>query len=309
MLIACPTCATSYEVAEASLMPSGRSVRCTRCKEIWFATADAPAMADAADEGWGEAGLGTGDAETAQPPPSPTQTAAFDAGGVDADWAAALNEQVGADADQAPAFAADLTAEIPAADAPTLVPHSPDEPPSAETANADSALQEDIETVASRRLQRGGGSRRRGLRLILPVLIVALIGINAALIIWRTNVVRALPQTASLYAAIGLPVNLRGLEFANVTVTRDQHEGVSVLIVEGLILSVAKTPVDVPRLRLAVRNESGAEVYTWTARPTRSILGAGEQLPFRSRLASPPADGRDVMVRFFNRHDLPTVTR
>jgi hypothetical protein len=84
---------------------------------------------------------------------------------------------------------------------------------------------------------------------------------------------------------------------------------VSVLVVEGLILSVAKTSVDVPRLRLAVRNESGAEIYSWTALPTRSILGAGEQLPFRSRLASPPAEGRDVVVRFFNRHDYPIITR
>jgi hypothetical protein len=145
--------------------------------------------------------------------------------------------------------------------------------------------------------------------VILPLLILVLVGVNSAVLIWRADVVRALPQTASLFAAIGLPVNLRGLEFSNVTVTRDQHEGVSVLVVEGLILSVAKTPMEVPRLRLSIRNEAGAEIYTWTTLPTRNILGAGEQLPFRSRLASPPADGRDVMVRFFNRQDLATVSR
>jgi hypothetical protein len=31
---------------------------------------------------------------------------------------------------------------------------------------------------------------------------------------WRTDVVRVVPQTASLYAAIGLRVNLRGLSFS-----------------------------------------------------------------------------------------------
>jgi hypothetical protein len=36
----------------------------------------------------------------------------------------------------------------------------------------------------------------------------------------------------------------------------------------------------------------------------RSILAPGETAAFRTRLASPPAEGRDVIVRFFNRRDL-----
>jgi hypothetical protein len=39
-------------------------------------------------------------------------------------------------------------------------------------------------------------------------------------------------------------------------------------------------------------------------RPPRSILGPGEALPFRFRLASPPADSREVQVRFFKQHDV-----
>jgi hypothetical protein len=38
--------------------------------------------------------------------------------------------------------------------------------------------------------------------------------------------------------------------------------------------------------------------------PPRSVLPSGEALPFRSRLASPPPEGRDVLVRFFARRDL-----
>jgi hypothetical protein len=60
----------------------------------------------------------------------------------------------------------------------------------------------------------------------------------------------------------------------------------------------------VPRLRFAVRNASGNEVYSWTALPNRSLLAPGETLPFQSRLASPPPETHDVLVRFFNRHDL-----
>ena len=38
--------------------------------------------------------------------------------------------------------------------------------------------------------------------------------------------------------------------------------------------------------------------------PARPFLNRGETLPFRPRLAAPPADAGDVEVRFLNRHDL-----
>jgi hypothetical protein len=38
--------------------------------------------------------------------------------------------------------------------------------------------------------------------------------------------------------------------------------------------------------------------------PARSVLAPGETLAFRSRLASPPPDTGEVLVRFFNRRDL-----
>ena len=66
--------------------------------------------------------------------------------------------------------------------------------------------------AACARKRRGGGPIGRCPACRPPSL--ALVALNAALIGWRAEVVRFLPQTASLYAAIGLPVNLRGLAFA-----------------------------------------------------------------------------------------------
>src|SRR5262249_29850569 len=48
MLITCTNCGTSYQVAAASLGPTGRSVRCARCKQTWFA-ANTEALADVAE--------------------------------------------------------------------------------------------------------------------------------------------------------------------------------------------------------------------------------------------------------------------
>ena len=70
------------------------------------------------------------------------------------------------------------------------------------------------------------------------------------------------------------------------------------------LLEDAGCAVEVPRLRFAIRNTSGIEIYSWTALPTRSLLSPGETVAFQSRLASPPPETHDVLVRFFNRHDL-----
>ena len=137
----------------------------------------------------------------------------------------------------------------------------------------------------------------------LPTALLGLGATVAILIGWRADVVRLMPQTASLYSAIGLGVNLRGVVFNNIKTSREIHEGVPVVVVEGEIVSVSRKPVEVPRLRFGVRNGLGAEIYNWTAMPSRTIAQSGERLTFRSRLASPPAEMHDISVRFYNRRD------
>jgi len=130
-----------------------------------------------------------------------------------------------------------------------------------------------------------------------------LFGLNVAVIGARNEVVRFVPQTASLFAAIGLPVNLRQLVFDDVKISKEETDGILVLVVEGNIVSAAAKSVEVPRLRFGVRNAGGQEIYSWTAQPSRTLLSPGETLPFRSRLASPPAEANDVVVRFFTARD------
>ncbi len=115
--------------------------------------------------------------------------------------------------------------------------------------------------------------------------------------------VRYLPQTASLFAAIGLPVNLRNLKFENVRISKETADGITALVVEGTIVGTTGKAAEVPRLRFAARNAAGQEIYIWTALPARSVLGPDETLPFNSRLVTPPADAADVMVRFFTAQD------
>ena len=116
-------------------------------------------------------------------------------------------------------------------------------------------LPEDIETVAARRARERARNRRFGWPLpALPSAILALILLDLGLIGWRSEIVRVVPQTASLYAAVGLPVNLRGLALVDVTTETVTNEGVPVLLIQGRIVSTAKRTVEVPRLRFAIRN-------------------------------------------------------
>ena len=190
---------------------------------------------------------------------------------------------------------------IASADAPSLVP--PIEQASMPAAANAEIESNEIETFAARR-QRLKARRLKARRSSRwTALILVLIAFNVTLVGARNEVVRYLPQTASLFAAIGLPVNLRNLKFENVRISRKAQDGVSDFIIEGTIVSATNRPTEVPRLRFAARNATGQEVYTWTALPSRSILEPGERLNFSSRLASPPADANDVMVRFFNSQD------
>ena len=113
---------------------------------------------------------------------------------------------------------------------------------------------DDIESYAARRerMQARRKQSRRSSRWTAIVLV--LFAVNVALIGARNEVVRYLPQTASLFAAIGLPVNLRHLKFENVRISKETQDGVNILIVDGTIVSTAGKPVAVPRLRFAARN-------------------------------------------------------
>jgi predicted Zn finger-like uncharacterized protein len=302
MQIVCPNCATAYQVEPSSVGASGRSVRCARCRTVWFA-ASTDALSEIAESHRAEMAqfaAASGDAGPESWPQPDDGAAAFQpvAAGDPAD--------IGFVPDAPPIATADsaMFEAAPGGDADGPLIDSPALAPSELEPEAD-ALPEDIETVAARRAAELARKNRFGWPLAgLPTLILGLVLVDLGLFAWRAEIVRAAPQTASLYAALGLAVNLRGLLIADVTTDTLTSEGVQVLVVQGRIASAAKRTIEVPRLRFAVRNASGNEIYSWTTLPSRTLLSPGEAFAFQSRLAAPPPETRDVMVRFFNRHDL-----
>jgi len=161
-----------------------------------------------------------------------------------------------------------------------------------------------ILTIVERRARR----QRRGSWLLrlsrLQLVILALLIADAIIVGWRSDLVRAMPQTASFFASLGMPVNFRGVDFAGVTATAEEHDGAAVLVISGTVSNASGITEEVPQMRFAIRNAAQEEIYSWTLAPERTTLPAGEKLAFRSQIRSPPADTREILVSFVDRADL-----
>jgi predicted Zn finger-like uncharacterized protein len=155
--------------------------------------------------------------------------------------------------------------------------------------------------VAERARQRRGRWRLPVSRLLLVIL--GLLIVDAVIVGRRVDLVRAMPQTAAFYARLGVPVNLRGVDFNGVGAVAEEHGNRSVLVVTGDVLNGTADVQDVPQLRFALRNAAHEEIYSWTVAPARMSLPAGEALTFRSQLPAPPLDTQEVLVSFVDRAD------
>ncbi|HET6839728.1 MAG TPA: MJ0042-type zinc finger domain-containing protein [Bradyrhizobium sp.] len=286
MHIVCPHCTTSYAVDPATLGGAGRTVRCSRCKEVWLARpTDAtemavPAMAAASEEARDADAAAEWEALAREDDGQEQQTPMVDSPSIAGDWSADGEDSHQAGAHEWPSFA---RREMEATEA-TL----------------SGRLLGLRELLRSPTFLGTPGKPFGG----LPTMCAAMGALVLALVIWRAEVVRLMPQTATFYKMVGLEVNLRGLAFKDVKVTTETVEGKPVLVIEGAITGEARNPVELPRLRFSVRDAQGAEIYAWNAVMEQSVLKPGEKARFKSRLASPPPEGRNIDVRFFSKRDV-----
>jgi len=270
MHIICPDCTTTYAIELHTLGQAGRTVRCSRCKRVWLARPQDVRVSQALV-------------------PSVADDSA-------SGWDAPAEPDAGA------GFAEDQMA--PVVESPSISAELPAEPEIRPEREVTIDARE-----ATKPARRRRASRPRRSFAILPAFSLgtgcaAMGALAVALMVWRADVVRLLPQTAAFYKLVGVEVNLRGLAFKDVKVSSETVEGKPVLVVEGMIVGEAKKTVELPRLRFSVRDAQGAEIYAWNAVLEQPVLKPGEKAWFKSRLASPPPEGRAIDVRFFNKRDI-----
>ncbi len=129
-------------------------------------------------------------------------------------------------------------------------------------------------------------------------LAAALLVLLAVAFVFRVDVVRIWPRTASAYAFVGQPVNSLGLVIEGVRFEPSLQEGHAALSVSGMIRNIQDAPVVSPPMRISLLDEDGKAVVTKIARPADAKIPPGETRHFAIALLDPPVTARVLEVAF-----------
>jgi len=263
MIITCPHCQTRYQVTYEAIGSTGRKVQCAHCQQAW---SQKPLDPDA-----------FGDADPL------VRDLAEDA----------LDDVMTTEERRVSAELAERKAE--AADAAEA-----DELDSKDAAKVDQALIRKRQRALSRRqnamvAQLPMARLRRAARVAGAVVLVGLLGGSY---FGRVQVVEQFPAMAGAYAALGIHVNVVGLEFERLTTLRTLREGKEVLVVSAQITGLQKAPVAVPAVVVTLVNAAGTGIYEWSVTPEVRDMMAGERATFETQLPLPPADAVSVRLSF-----------
>lgn len=275
VVIACPNCGTRYQVPIATLGLTGREVRCAQCSKSWHALATAeqedamfaPEEEKALDAAFEAAQKAVAPAPIAPPPavPAPAE----------------------------PANGQDKTlADIRAALAPKPKLQAPSAADQAKLKNSRHAFELRLEAL---RNSLPMAKLRRVARLAGALVLAAILGIG---FFGRYEIVRLVPELAAIYSAIGLRVNIVGLEFEDIKTLMSLRQGKNVILVTARIRSATTKPVAVPLILVTLLDEAGTVLLEWTVQPQGNEMSPGDIMDFSSELSSPPAGAARVRLSF-----------
>ena len=194
--------------------------------------------------------------------------------------------------------------------------------------NSPAALARDLAEIsaleATRRLKShdlDDGARPRKLRIAPPAprennfmwrfaaafAAAATLGMGA--VAARIPIVAGAPGTAGVFAAVGLPVNLKGVAIEDVKAETTDVGDRRTLLVVGALRNLKSEPVALDDLRVAVLGADRDERYSWTSAAPKARLEKGETARFRVLLAAPPDGAQAVLVKFAPPADKKAMAR
>jgi predicted Zn finger-like uncharacterized protein len=155
--------------------------------------------------------------------------------------------------------------------------------------------------VAKLRQERAERERRDRVRVAIGAWTgagVALAASAASAVVFREDIASMWPNAASAFAAVGLDVNVYGLEFSDLDIDRTYEGPTPVLVVRGSVRNIAGDQKTAPPLRLALRDAKGEEIYSWLVRVDAASIKPGGAAPFTAVLDNPPSQAADLEVTF-----------
>ena len=110
----------------------------------------------------------------------------------------------------------------------------------------------------------------------------------AAAVIFRVDVVEVWPRTAGAYAAVGLEVNLHGVEIHGLSAQVESRDGEAALIIAGEVRNITAQAVNLPALDAVAFGAAGDELARWPIILTAPDLEGQGALDFETQLPEPP---------------------
>lgn len=262
MIITCPHCQTKYQVTYEAIGSAGRKVQCAYCQRAWQ---QEPVVPEA--------------------PPAPVDEV-FDAMAEDGLDEALVTEERAVAAELARRLAVEQEQARPEAQK-----SAGEVDPAVIRKRQKAFLRRQSALIAHLPLAR----LRRAARLAGTLILCALIGL---FYFGRVQLVERIPSLAGVYAAVGLGVNVVGLDFSNVTAQRALRDGKEMLIVSAQIVGLTPDPVAVPPVVVTLLGPNGAAIYEWSVTPSARDLMAGERSSFDTQLALPPGEAERMRLSF-----------
>ena len=167
------------------------------------------------------------------------------------------------------------------------------------------ALEDDLEFVAApapppkptrKASVKGRGGRAPAIALAAGA--VAVIVVLAAVILFRQQVVQAVPAAAGAYAAVGLPVDRLGLVIEQVKSRAVLEAGRPVLSVTGVVRNTRDLAAEAPPIRVSLLDKAGNPVAGKIAQPLNGRIPPGATRYFAISLPDPPAGSHELEIAF-----------
>jgi predicted Zn finger-like uncharacterized protein len=288
VVIVCPHCGTRYQVPSETIGSKGRQVQCAHCSKAWQAMAEQPArvprlepLAPAADETEDDR-LFDADAEAE----------------LDAQFEAEQRRTAEAEVEDGPADVLMQEAQRALDEARAVLAAKPAAagPAPAKTGPVDKTR----EKAFSRR--QAALRRRLPLARVRRTLRIVGVGTLALMLtgglVLRADLVRLFPDLAGAYEAVGLGVNVVGLDFRDVTTLISREQENEVIEVDARIYSVSPGEVKVPPVVVTLLDAQDRALYQWSVAPSATSMRPGEILDFSTQVRRPPPGATKARLGF-----------
>jgi len=120
----------------------------------------------------------------------------------------------------------------------------------------------------------------------------------AGVVAVRQDVAELWPNSASAFTALGLDVNVYGLEIMDLQVARDFDGATPIVVVSGEVRNIGGDDKEAPPLRLTLRDEHGQPIFEIVQALPAGVIAPGGATPFSVRLENPPLNAVDLEASF-----------